>query len=254
MNIGTTASVRVRKNILELDRREFQLLNDGFEALVAAEGARGYQYIAGLYGKPGPSRRPADPLLFLPWHRAYLIAFEQALGRFSLGLPLAYWAWTDESALPSGIPGRLNAIAYTDKDRGIWLNQFCRAPIAFIGEEHYTHRAQGRERDLLEPVRKAREAAALPRSVDFSAALEEASRDLRLWVGGDLSDDDVAAYDPIFWFHHANVDRLWTEWLRAHPGVAFPESVLDRELEPFGVTVRSVLTAEPAVYTYDALP
>ena len=23
-------------------------------------------------------------------------------------------------------------------------------------------------------------------------------------------------YDPIFWLHHCNVDRLWSEWMRRH--------------------------------------
>jgi tyrosinase len=29
-----------------------------------------------------------------------------------------------------------------------------------------------------------------------------------------MSDPDTAAQDPIFWLHHANVDRLWEIWLR----------------------------------------
>lgn len=254
MNTHTMTTVRIRKNLLELDRRELQELNDGFEAVVAAEGPRGYQYMAGLYGKPGEPSRPAQPLLFLPWHRAYLMAFEQALGRFTPGLPLAYWAWTDESTLVSGIPGRLNSVAYTDKDHGIWLNQLCRAPIDFMGKEYYTERAQGRPRDLDGPIRKAREASTQTRFEDFSADLQEASRRLRAWVGGHVGDDDLTAFDPIFWFHHANVDRLWSDWRRAHPAATLPASLLDMQLAPFGVSVKDMLDAEPSVYAYDSVP
>ena len=25
------------------------------------------------------------------------------------------------------------------------------------------------------------------------------------------------AFDPIFWGHHSNVDRLWAEWQKLHP-------------------------------------
>jgi tyrosinase len=32
-------------------------------------------------------------------------------------------------------------------------------------------------------------------------------------VGGDMHDVPTAARDPIFWLHHANVDRLWNRWL-----------------------------------------
>jgi tyrosinase len=30
---------------------------------------------------------------------------------------------------------------------------------------------------------------------------------------GWMSDPDCAARDPIFWLHHANIDRLWKRWL-----------------------------------------
>jgi tyrosinase len=33
---------------------------------------------------------------------------------------------------------------------------------------------------------------------------------------GLMSDPDIAALDPIFWLHHANIDRLWEVW-RANP-------------------------------------
>ncbi|HET9871296.1 MAG TPA: tyrosinase family protein [Propionibacteriaceae bacterium] len=33
--------------------------------------------------------------------------------------------------------------------------------------------------------------------------------------GGVMSDPDTAGLDPIFWLHHANIDRLWESWNRA---------------------------------------
>jgi len=36
---------------------------------------------------------------------------------------------------------------------------------------------------------------------------------------GDMVQAGVTAYDPIFWGHHSNVDRLWAEWQSLHPGV-----------------------------------
>lgn len=33
-------------------------------------------------------------------------------------------------------------------------------------------------------------------------------------VTGDMTDQTMAAYDPIFWFHHSNIDRLWATWQR----------------------------------------
>jgi tyrosinase len=30
--------------------------------------------------------------------------------------------------------------------------------------------------------------------------------------GGWMADEDAAAKDPIFWLHHANIDRIWAQW------------------------------------------
>jgi tyrosinase len=30
-------------------------------------------------------------------------------------------------------------------------------------------------------------------------------------VGGDMASVPSAAYDPIFYLHHANIDRLWAD-------------------------------------------
>jgi tyrosinase len=50
------------------------------------------------------------------------------------------------------------------------------------------------------------------------------------WVGGELpplADDiggtmtlNTSLNDPVFWLHHANIDRLWAIWQRRHPGAA----------------------------------
>ena len=29
-----------------------------------------------------------------------------------------------------------------------------------------------------------------------------------------MADQNVASYDPVFWFYHANIDRLWWRWQR----------------------------------------
>lgn len=36
-------------------------------------------------------------------------------------------------------------------------------------------------------------------------------------VGGTMGDVSVSANDPIFWLHHANVDRIFEMWLSDHP-------------------------------------
>ena len=243
--------MRIRKNLLTLDKTELQALNDGFEALVAVEGFGGYQHIAGVYGKPGEPNRPTAPYLFLPWHRAYLLAFERVLNRLWPGLSLAYWDWTDPKSSDKGIPGELRKVAYSDKDQGVWLNQFCRAPIDCIGHEYLTERHPGKPADLKVWGDKVRQAFSQPRFEDFSSAMEEASDGFRAWVGGHMNDNDYAAYDPMFWFHQSNMDRIWVQWQEAHREAVVPDPLLDATLEPFAVKVRDVLQVDRLGYAYE---
>ena len=39
------------------------------------------------------------------------------------------------------------------------------------------------------------------------------------WMGSFYT----AGLDPLFWLHHANIDRLWEVWLQARPGAPEPE-------------------------------
>lgn len=242
--------VRARKDLLKLDKSELQTLNDGFEALVALEGPGGYQHIAGIFGKPGGPHCPTESLLFLPWHRAYLMAFERLLDRLCPGVSLGYWDWTDPATCSRGLPSRLNSVAYSDKDQGVWLNQFCRAPIDCIGHECLSERAPGAAADLGPIVRRLTEASMKSTYDEFAAGLMEASREFRMWVGGHFATDDYAAYDPLFWFHHANLDRLWAKWQREHSAPLMPDSLLNVSLQPFALTVRNIVSMESLPYDY----
>ena len=53
-----------------------------------------------------------------------------------------------------------------------------------------------------------------PRCVQVQS--EIAHNAIHLWVGGDVTHSlghlDFASYDPVFFLHHANVDRIFAIW------------------------------------------
>jgi tyrosinase len=68
--------------------------------------------------------------------------------------------------------------------------------------------------------------------------------------------------DPVFWLHHANIDRIWNEWMRRHGQEYLPISGgpighnLDDHMWPFShiglmVTPRDVLDSTALGYRYD---
>jgi tyrosinase len=65
---------------------------------------------------------------------------------------------------------------------------------------------------------------------------------------GDMVDPGRTAFDPIFWGHHANVDRLWAEWQRRHPGRG-PDDP-DAVLPPWNFTVADTYSISSLGYQY----
>ena len=65
---------------------------------------------------------------------------------------------------------------------------------------------------------------------------------------GDMVSAGVTAFDPIFWGHHSNVDRLWAQWSGLHPG-AGPDN-MSAVLPPFTLDVGDTLDIANFGYEY----
>lgn len=81
-------------------------------------------------------------------------------------------------------------------------------------------------------------------------------------VGGVMADPEMAAQDPIFWLHHANIDRIWAVW-NGREGRANPEvsgwtghefGFFDADGSEAGKTCGGVTETELLGYTYDPSP
>jgi tyrosinase len=69
-------------------------------------------------------------------------------------------------------------------------------------------------------------------------------------VGGDMA-TAASPSDPLFWLHHANIDRLWVKWQKKHPGAKPPN--MNETLRPsslFGMKVAAVQSITKLGYTY----
>ncbi len=66
--------------------------------------------------------------------------------------------------------------------------------------------------------------------------------------GGDMGSPGTTAYDPIFWSHHSNVDRLWAEWQERHPGIN-PDNP-NAALPPWMQNVQETLSIATFGYEY----
>jgi tyrosinase len=252
----------VRKSVYALTAAEVEALREAFLAVMGLRDERGYQYHAGLHGLPLPIQCRHGDILFLPWHRAYLYFFELALQDRMPEVAIPWWDWTSATAHQEGLPpahapqaredGRPNPLfdsevllppAELDLVRE-------RLPGALTDDDPPRTRRDSDLPDELPRDRTIRSILQAPTFSDFSFRLENVHNDVHVWVGGSMSAVPVAGFDPVFWSHHAMIDRLWYLWQLAHPGSLPPAQTLDLALAPFPMTVRQTLDISLLGYEY----
>src|SRR5262249_28519966 len=90
---------------------------------------------------------------------------------------------------------------------------------------------------------------------DFSTALEKLGAQVHGWTSGDMGVVGTSAFDPLFYAHQCNIDRLWAIWQKNHASLdgsdAVDSRLLDVVLQPFGVKVRDVLDTRKLGYIYE---
>jgi len=68
-----------------------------------------------------------------------------------------------------------------------------------------------------------------------ASSLESIHDSIHVLVGGNghMSSVPVAAFDPIFFLHHCQVDRLLALWSNVHPDTWVPDNEVNQDLTPF---------------------
>lgn len=237
--------VRVRKSVFELDANEISRLKAAYAALLKltrnndprswyAQGAVHCWYCSGAVdGLNGMEIHGS--WWFLAWHRAYLHFHERILGSLiedpTFALP--YWDWdschddpkdmTGRNRFPGevyGFPTDQTINPLSDTTRAAGPND--RIPTGVVGPT------------AMKPILNAQSFADFGGSSDEGlpvfastgsaqqAGLLEAGPHgmVHLWTTDPKSFSGLAnmgmlaaaGFDPVFFAHHANIDRLWSVW------------------------------------------
>jgi tyrosinase len=165
---------------------------------------------------------------FLVWHRRFVQVFEERLQQVHSSIAMPYWDWVNDRTLPTPLsqPALLRSWSVRRNFNPSFL-----------------------------PSAAALQSAVTPGDfLAFQLALEKQHDQVHFAVGGRFGTMNSASSpaDPIFFLHHANIDRLWSEWEASHPGVQPPNP--NEVLEPGeiigNVTVATQLSITGLGYRY----
>jgi tyrosinase len=232
------------------DHANVAALQDAYEKMqaISASDNRSWIYWSEFHGfnrfecwhhaRVGNDDFPYD--LFLPWHRAYLVFFDNAARDQNPDAVQPWWDWTSDTSQQNGLPG-----AYTVGGPALESGP---VPAMDGQPERRTTRNPSDPTGL--PTADDVEAVLeLTDFRDFSNQLQDLHDGVHGWVGGDMGSIATSAFDPVFWAHHAMVDRIWYLWQLRHGVNNIPANYLDNALFP-GYTVQQVLDVRTLGYDY----
>ena len=192
------------------------------------------------HGTQGNQSYPYD--LFLPWHRAYLQYFELITFASSPGVALPWWDWTSALSHDVGIPPAFQHELPLESGP---------VPPSLRKAPPRTTRNPGAPAQL-PSAQTIDTILEIPSFEEFSRELQNQHDLVHVWTGGDMAAVSISAFDPIFWSHHAMIDRLWYLWQLRHGVNNIPPNYLNLVLAPWSLTVKDVLSITALGYTYGA--
>lgn len=222
--------IRDRKNIDCLTDDELHDLREALAILYALPAANPNSWAnqASFHGGPPVAYCRHGAPGFFTWHRAELRAFELALQSARCHVMLPYWNWSDGPS--TGVPAACRHPTYVDRAGATVPNPLFAGPRAAGG---MTNRSAGIDATAFDDLATSVQAAmSEPSFASFQNLINGPHGSVHVRVGGDMGGVPTASYDPLFFLHHANVDRIWARWQSLHPG-ALPAAEADFELPPF---------------------
>lgn len=168
---------------------------------------------------------------FLSWHRKYLKLFEERIQKVDPAITIPYWDSVTDRAIPSALDdgGLLARWSVTRS----WNASNLASPLDLVAVKNYTGTFTG-----------------------FQTLIEGAIHGgTHIAVGGDMK-GVASPTDPLFWLHHAFIDKTWSDWQSSPNGKNPPQPgqiLKPPEMEPgvpFAVKISSLLSIGTLGYSY----
>jgi len=263
---STLSSIAIRKNIVDIpiDDPEIQLLKDAISILkkrsdISPLDPSGWQAHGMLHATFCATSIYTNQVHYnwyvWPWHRLYLWSMEQKLQKAvnEPTLALHYWDWTKYNYIPKHYWGDetnplfnvTRLVSETDEIPKDFIN----VGAAFRANEYKTFGGY--------PAIKKRGESQLD-----GLAEQSFHNNIHNWIGGQMATFTESGFDPIFYAHHGNCDRIWDAWRAYNPKNTLPneEEWLEKRLfatdgngRPVDFKIKELLDTEALGYRFHDL-
>ncbi|MCJ1389657.1 hypothetical protein MMC18_002514 [Xylographa bjoerkii] len=242
-----------------------------FETMKVEEKLSYFQ-IAGIHSypsqpwdhAPGPTGQYCahDTVIFPTWHRPYMALFEQRLHEIIMDIIGSWSGMTESQLAPWKDAAFMFRLPYWDWARKqTYVDNFA-LPQVFTVENVNIFLNDGTWRDLPNPLWKfqnpmgnvpmgdkkvmqdwaIQDNGSFPNTAggQFMSVPDPKQKGYKGLGLGHMSDVPVAAFDPIFWLHHCNIDRQLAMFQTAQIAITIPLLILATQdvlgpLEPVAV-------------------
>jgi hypothetical protein len=166
---------------------------------------------------------------FPAWNRAYMSEFEQALRRAdmllggdgNIGLP--YWDWSRESVNGEVLPAIIREM-FAKPPQALVMEMGELMGSRFLGgyrrrdDDELRWRLQGSDvaamaKECLEESMHWKHAST---RWGGRTSIETLHNRVHVALGWPMSSVEFAPFDPVFWLHHCNLDRIYERYLTLH--------------------------------------
>ncbi len=262
----TNSGLAVRKNIADLapDDPEIRLFKDALNILkkrseVSPLDPSGWQAHGMLHATFCATSIYANQVHYnwyvWPWHRLYLWSMEQKLQKAvnEPTLALHYWDWTKAPNIPDHYWGDesnplCNVTRLVGPENEL-PKDFINVGAGFRANHYKTFGGY--------PAIKKRGEAQLD-----GLAEQSFHNNIHNWIGGQMATFTESGFDPIFYAHHGNCDRIWDAWRAYSPENMLPEDEewLEKRLfatdgngTPVDFKIKELLNTEDLGYKFHDL-
>lgn len=275
-NFGQT-KLRVRRALtnMPLNDPDLSTYRDFVGKMLAADQTKPVSWLgfASQHGtlSQGFKFCPHGDWYFLPWHREYVMMYENAVRALMKNPDFAmpYWNWTEERLLPQAFSdstynGKPNPLYIRNRNELVGSNALTDSLVGQgVMDQIYAETVYELFGTTRNPAQMDLDPKWVPAGGGSQGILERTPHNMVHNNIGAFMPTAASPRDPIFFMHHGNIDRIWAHWNalgrqnstdRLWLEMNFDNNYIAPDGTTYSRQVKDLLDTAALGYRYDVVP